>query len=386
MKLFSFGKEKEKLTLIFDIQSSVVRGALIQGMRSGTPNILHSCIIHVPYRPNSGSSYLIKRTLRAMSDVLDDAYRYIHKLDKKIFSKSLDEIHVVLSSPWITSQARIVSIEKDKEIKVYEENIQEIIDQQRKSIVDDTTSFTVIEEKVFDVRLNGYSITDWEEKTAKFLEISYTSSYANKNIVEKIQSICEHQVPKSRIHFHSSLLLQYLGMQNIYENTQNYVIVYLHGELTDTVVVKHGFPVFFGSYPFGVQTLIRKIAKNTKVDTGTAESMLSLLIGNHTDTANFESTKNIIEDITNGWKDDLKKMIDATISKDGAGYDMIVSSRTHEDYFLQCVRGTYERARVQSLSSSMISAKVPFSSEAEHIRLLALYASALSDIKTIAHQ
>lgn len=377
------GKEKEKLTLIFDIQSSVVRGALVQGLHKGTPSILHSCIIHVPFRSNSGSSYLIKRTMKAVSDVLEDAHGYISGLDKNIYSKKLDAIHFVLSSPWVTSQARVVSIQKGEEIEVSQKTIQQIVDEERVKAVSDASLLAVVEEKVFDVRLNGYSVSNWQDKSAKDIEVSYTSSYANKSVTEKFKSSCYNYISKSDIHFHSSLLLQYMGLQNIYENTSDYCIVYLHGELTDTVVVRHGFPVFFGSFPFGVQTLIRKIAKNAKVDIGTAESMLALLIGDHTDVANFEATKTIIEDVTNGWRDELKKMLSKNVDTSSSNYDFIVSSRTHEDYFLLCVRQMYTKAHVQSLSSDMVQRKVPFSNKAEHIRLLALYAAALIDTQPI---
>lgn len=379
-------KEKEKLTLIFDIQSSVVRGALVSGMRGRRPSIIHSCIIHVPFRTSAGSSYLIKRTMKAVSDVLEDTHRFMHSLDKKIHDRSLSEVHFVLSSPWITSQAQVVSINKKHEVKVDEDIVQQIIDTQREKMDSDENILAVIEEKVFDVRLNGYSVEDWKDKDAENIEVSYTSSYANKHVVDKFADECVRFISKSHINFHSTLLLQYMGISNIYEHTHNYCIIYLHGELTDIVVVKNGFPIFFGSFPFGVLTLIRKIAKNTKTDTGTAESMLSLLIGNHTDTANFESTKNIIDEITNGWKGELKKMLFSNIGELGIGYDIIVSSRTHEDYFLSCIRSIYQKARVQSLSSDLVQEKVSFSNKGEHIRLLALYASALTDIKPIARQ
>lgn len=383
MKLFSFGGNKEKITLILDIQSSVVRGALVRGIEKGTPSILHSCIIHVPYRANSGSSYLIKKTVSSVSEVFDDAFRYISTLDKKVFADKLDSVHFALSSPWITSIARVVSIEEDSEVNIDKKLIQKIINTEREKIATDANILSVIEEKVFDVRLNGYSISDWEDKDAKDIEISYTSSYASQNVIDKLRDCCHHRISKSRIYFHSSLLLQYLGLQNIYDNTQNYCIVYLHGELTDTVVVRRGFPVFFGSFPFGVQTLIRKLAKNAKVEEGTAESMLSILTNNHADMANFESNQKIINEVNSGWQDQLKKILSSEIDTEILESDFIVSSRTHEDFFISSVRQIFTKARVQSLSSDLVQSKVPFSNDSDHIRLLALYASALTSVKTI---
>jgi len=383
MKLFSFGNKKEKITLILDIQSSVVRGALVGGIEKGTPAILHSCIVYVPFRADSGSSYLIKRTLDAVSHVLQDSKMFIDSLDKNIYSRKIIDLHFVLSSPWITSIAKVVSITEDEERNVDEKLIQKIIKDERMKSEDSESLLTAIEEKVFDVRLNGYSIGEWQEKDAKNIEVSYTSSYANKNIIEKFRSHCSNYISKSKIQFHSSLLLQYMGLQNIYLSTQNYCIVYLHGELTDTVLVRQGFPVFFGSFPFGVQTLIRKISKNAKVDDGTAESMLSLLVSNNIDSVGFEANIDIINDVTKGWKDNLIKILASEVSDKESKYDFIVVSRTHEDYFISIVRQIFSKARVQSLSSDLVQSKVPFTNNSDHIRLLALYASAISSMTPI---
>lgn len=386
MKLFSFGGTKKDLTLIFDIQSSVVRGALVEDIHSN-PSIIHSCIIYVPHRPTVGGSYLIKRTLKAVSDVMEDMGRFISYLDKGHYEKKIQDIHFVLSSPWITSQAHTIAVKKDKEDTVDEGFIKEVMEEERKKMFKNDSSLVVIEEKVFDIRLNGYSIEEWKDKKANVIEASYTSSYASRMVIDKFRDSVEHFVHKSHIYFHSSLLLQYIGLKNIYNNEHmNYCIVYLHGELTDTVVVKNGSPTFFGSFPFGVQTLIRKIARNTKTDVGTAESMLSLFLGNHVDQENFASNAEIIKDVTNGWKKELTAILASQPEVNSSEFDIIVSSRTHEDYFISSIRQIYTKSRVQSLSTELVQSKVPFLNNVDHIRLLALYSSAIGTMSSINNQ
>ncbi len=383
MKLFSFGGTRKDLTLVFDIQSSVVRGALVEDI-STSPSIIHSCIIYVPHRPTVGGSYLIKRTLKAISDVMEDMNKFIFYLDKKIYEKKIRDVHFVLSSPWISSQAHLIKVGREKVDTIDEGFIKDVLAEERKKMFSNDSSLITIEEKVFDIRLNGYSVAEWKDRRASSIEASYTSSYASNNIIEKFKESVSHFVHKSHIFFHSSLLLQYVGLKNIYKNEHaNYCIVYLHGELTDTVVVKNGSPIFFGSFPFGVQTLVRKIARNTKTDVGTAESMLSLFVGDHVDEKNFESNANIIKEVTSGWKKSLTDILASQPEVNSSDFDIIVSSRTHEDFFISSIRQIYTRSRVQSLSSELVQSKVPFLNNSEHIRLLALYASAIGSIDSM---
>src|SRR5579872_6693627 len=115
MSLFS-SKNPEKLILILDVQSSIVRGSLVLTKDGALPNVIFTYNANIPWKPHTDSSYLIKVTLKAVAETLDACVRSLHLAHaSEHIPKKLTAIHFALSSPWIVSQAKTLTSNFSKE-------------------------------------------------------------------------------------------------------------------------------------------------------------------------------------------------------------------------------------------------------------------------------
>ncbi len=367
------------MILILDVQSSVVRGSLVS-LETGTrPEILFTYSTDIHYRNYSDSNHLIKMTLEAVSEIVKVIEHYTNTLEEKNRRK-IHSIHFALSSPWLVSQARIIEVAFPKVTRITRAYILDLIKKERDKLMTlKDEPLTVIEEKVFDVRLNGYSVDVWEGKETKDLEISFAISIAGTSMIESLINKCSGLVREKNILFHSSLLLQYIGLQIIFPTNDNYSLINIHGELTDCVVVKRHSCASFGSISCGTRPLLRKIALESKIDEHAADSLVTLYTGGQLDASHSRESIGIIKKISDVWLNDLKKIY--TSDKDGLSPPafIMLSAYAHDDFYVKILSQASPTTQVKALSVDDIARVVSFADNVERRRLSGLYALALSN-------
>jgi hypothetical protein len=383
--LFS-NKAHGKMILVLEVQSSIARSSLLW-YRDGQPAYV-LCVDErvIPFKPNVGTPYFIKMTLRALGETIDETMRRLHVIRHDGKHKDMphrpEEVHYILSSPWIASQARTLSMTFEKNTTITREKINEILVSERKKLVPETEGpLETVEEKIFDVRLNGYSVSTWEGKQTKMLDVAYVVTVGGADTIRRFREIGERIVRQSKIRFHSSLLLQYASIMTAMPTLTTYTLVHIHGELTDVLSVKHGSCTFFGSYPMGISSIIRKIASATKTDIQTADSLLSLYLGNKLDEEHMKKISPIMEDMSSGWSGELRKLFKEASLVGPIDSETIITARAHEDFFVKSYRTIHPEGHVEAWSSSDIMPNVVFESAVHRLRGVSAYAIALREIE-----
>ena len=384
--MFSFSKKAiSKLNLILDIKSSIVRGSLVLMIDNELPNIVWSNTIDVPYKAGSDSSYLLSEAVKAVGKVTTLAHTYI--LDKHIgieLPKKISLIHIVLSSPWIISEARTVSRKFDIDTKIKRSFIQDIINEERAKLIGESHEVMIgIEEKICDVRLNGYSIQCWEGNVAKNLEVSFALSLASKTAIQNFKDACvKSGLHGARIDFHSSLLLQHIGINSVLALQEPYLLLHPHGELTDIVLADNESCILFGSYPIGVRTIERNLMKSLKISESTADSMLSIYEDGHTDelhgSKDVESIQLAMKDWINCYKD-----ISKLIPENHKPVRCIVSSRNHEFLFKKLFGENNPEIVTELLPRDKVFELVKIQPLVEKLRLTVFYIIAIQGLETL---
>ncbi|MEK7646568.1 MAG: hypothetical protein AAB381_02640 [Patescibacteria group bacterium] len=381
--LFS-SKHDSQVTLVLDIQTSIVRAALVRFGNKTPPEFLYIHSIPLPFKPNVSSGYLVKITLRAITDVIQNILQEVSVRNSTFPAQPLRIVHThcILSSPWIVSRARTISLRLPKNTKVTKEVVDTHVAVERNELLkNDTENLSVVEEKIFDVRLNGYSVPSWEGRMTRELEISYVVSVAGTRIVKSLRELVQHATSTKQIDFHSSLLLQHIGIQKIMPDRSEYALIHVHGELTDIIVIKKHSCTFFGSYPLGTQGIIRKIARATKTDERTAESLLSLYMGDHLDDSHAQATQKIVSDISRGWIHDLEKLLSQSGTSPSLPENIIISAHAHDAYFIQALESSYPHIHITPLSLEHIAPHVRFARQNERLRILGLCVEAINSIE-----
>ncbi len=383
---FSNKKGERNIVLILDIQSSVVRGSLVIVSKTEQPRVIFTHSADINFRSGDSDSLLIKATLDKIRETIQFAQRFLHHKESVIqytgIRKKITAIHYVLSSPWIVSEAKVLSKKFDKETEITQKYVCDLIAEDREKMASSTTEpLQVIEQKIFDVRLNNYSICDWEGKMTKVLDVSFTVSVAGKRMVENFIDQCLHIVRSNRIHFHSSLLLQYIGIEKILEPGQNYCLIHVHGDETDVSIVKQKACIFFGSFSIGVRTIVGKISQLSNLGEQTADSLITLYTGGKLE--DDQNTKNIesISTVSKEWFSKLKEILMVPKLDIKPPMSVIVTAWTHEDLFVKLIKDAISGVSVYILSIDDLIAKVSFDGASEKRRLTALHAIAIHSLE-----
>ena len=332
---------KGELILILDLQSSMVRSSLVYlNPNSHTAEIIFSDIVEIPHKKHANSGYVIKMALKAVSETVTNVLRFIsrrkHEDKDNILPHHIDSVHFALSSPWIISQAKVLSLKFGKPTTVTRKGIMNLIEKERQDLVsDDSDKFDIIEEKIFDVSLNGYSVSSWEKKMADELEVSYAMSVAGTAMIERLRSTCDNVVRRSRIHFHSSMLLLYMGIRAENIGGSSYMINHIHGELSDIAVIERNSCAFFGSYQLGVNSIRRKISEKTKMREQSADSLMSLTTGGHLDDSDVSKKEKPVEDMQHGWVGEFDKLLKNASYTKPLPKKAYVVALSHPEFFIR---------------------------------------------------
>jgi hypothetical protein len=379
-------KPQEEVVLILDIQSAVVRGSLvklrIENKPVDKPLILFTYNANIPYKAHTDSTFLIKMTLRAVEETVGATLRHLHIRNEssKVHFK-IEAVHYALSSPWIVSEAKMLSMPLLRETKITRQFVLGLIEKERAKLIGSPTEpIRVIEEKIFDVALNGYSVSDWEGRSTKKLDVAFTSSVAGTRMIEHFVRECSHAVKANKVIFHSSLLLQHMAVEKMFPNKENYTIIHAHGEITDVAIIRKHSCAYFGSFPFGVRNLIRKIAVASHTEESAADSLLTLYTGGHLDETHGKESRATIERIALGWVSDLKKLFTETKLNVPPPLSIVFSAWGHDDFFVRILKDSYPKIPITLLSIDDMNTYLSYDPLAERRRLPALYSIALNGL------
>ncbi|MEN9913214.1 MAG: hypothetical protein RLY66_622 [Candidatus Parcubacteria bacterium] len=382
-----FSRTNGTLTLILDVQSSIVRGTLIHMHPEGKPRVIFTHNVGISYKPHARSGYLVKAALAAIEEIVGESLRFISQIHsikdpRHNLPRNISTVHYVLASPWVVSQAKTVTQSFKKETPVTKAYILKLIGEERaKMSGKDEHDIRVIEEKIFDVRLNGYSVASWESRTTTQLEISFVSSLAGGRMIERFIQACDRAVGKRSVMFHSSLFLQHLAIEKVVPDRASYALVHIHGELTDVAIMHAHSCIFFGSYPFGAHTIVRTIARELKISEQTADSTLNLISQGALDATRVKKQTVIVENMSNGWIGEFRKLLKMNPSASGIPHHVIISARAHEDFFMESFKKAYPQSTLEVLDFESIRKLVDYENSVEKLRLTGLYIIAIHSME-----
>jgi len=373
-------KEKEELILILDLQSAMVRVSLLRIAGTSLPEIIFTNSKKIPYRTRVDAGHLIKMAIELVHELIGSALIFT-KIPQNIgedHNKHISRIEFVLSSPWGISQARTIKRQFDKETFMSSHVVNEILSSENKNLGKQFgENITVFEQKVFEVKLNGYSVSSWQDKKTNEICISYGFSVAGKETIKNLIDLGESLIPHVKIGFHSALLLQYTGSKIVLDDPASYALVHIHGESTDIAIVEDHICNIFDHFPIGFNSIIRNIAHITKNTPSAVDSLISLYIGGHIDTTQDRVSEKAIEDASLVWVNELKQVLSKTNVKDGFISKIMVSSRIHENFFVRCLEKNMNGGEIGALSLETIKSFINFDRKTEQSRSMGLYAIAI---------
>lgn len=344
-----------KLWALIDIQSGLVRGSMI--LFTPTPQVVYKTKHILKHRGAVSSEYVTKMAVKGVTEA---AYMLARegfaRAREAGFSGTLEGIQYVVSSPWVLSQTETVRFDYPEPTAISGKLIDDIVEtaqQQLQKKIGDPHSVT-IEKKIFEIKLNGYPVTETKGKTAKHLQVSCALSVSSQSVLDRFRAAAAHSLHPKHEQFHSSLILEYIGLREILHEYREYMSVHIHSELTDLIVVKNGICHFIASFPSGVSTIIRKCAKNLHETEDGADSTLTLLDGGKLTPEDEARVRPVIDAIGKGWIHDLMTTLGHAGERSVIPKNIVLSSHSHYALFDRLIKNIPEYGfNVTALDSNM---------------------------------
>jgi len=375
---------KPEIILIIDLQSSAVRGTLVYCSEK-SPYVLSTHKVLVTQRA-SETAALIQATLKGVQQVTEAAQKEIHTLltlkEYQGLPRKISRIHFVMCAPWIVSQAKTVRKSAEKDFQVTKKYIFALIDKERSGFLPKANfPVTIVEEKISEVRLNGYAVSDWENKLCKELEISFIVSVAGETMVQSLSAVVAKHVPVRKHCFHSSLLLQTIGIHSNFENISSYVLIHIHGNFTDIAVVKELSCAYFGTCELGDNGILDDISKNANLDLRASASAMSLYGTAGLDEIHAKKDIKIVEESMLKWVKNVFEML----AKEYPAVmpltmPITVSSLMSSAAYSAALRAKFPDLPVIELKKEEMSNDILFSAKAERLNINILEVSAIHSL------
>ena len=287
MNLF---RDKHKSTapvIIFDIRSGSIGAALITFKTGGVPTVLHSIRTPISFQKEIRPDLFLKRMLGTLEGVaLELEQKGIAKLDRGLFGpKKIGQILCVFSSPWYTSQNKILTIERKKSFTVSTDFIGKMLSKAKKHFeksVEENEATKhirnpqVIESNVIYTTLNGYKTSNPYGRKANSVEIAVFFSLISCDVSKMVTEVFEKVFNTREISFHSFALTSFSVIRDIFHAEENFLIMDISGEITDISLIREGVLLETVSFPIGKFSMLRRIAYALKTIPEEAHSLVRL--------------------------------------------------------------------------------------------------------------
>lgn len=192
----------------------------------------------------------------------------------------LSRMYVTCSAPWGKTVTQTVSYTDEDEFKVTDEIIRDLIKDADEEIGQahtgdetDTRTLTVVERATIDVRVNGYSVHTPVGIKGIEVSLSHISGLIPNDVLDAINEAHQKFFPETAITTHTSMLILYLVIQDLFPHTESLLAVDVTGEATEFGVIENGLLVDTAYAPYGTNTLVRDVVERTGKTTADVTSV-----------------------------------------------------------------------------------------------------------------
>lgn len=338
MSFFSFSKKnKQKYSLLFDIRGDSVVSAIVKISGTESPEIIYSNNIPVVMREEIDTQRYTAFIMKGLGASVDDVYKNgvvktLKTLDK---GAKIEDIHIILSSPWVLSQSKDIVIKKDKEFKIDQNLLKKIIQSEETSVLtsdifstkesDKKIGTEVIEEKIIQSRLNGYKVNSVFQKSVSELELNLLVSVSNTSFIKDMKTSIGKIFGQNKIFFHSFLLCGFSVIRDIYPYKNDFIFIDVGAETTDVCVVTDDVIHKIYSYSLGKNDIIRKISEKTGNPYDMAVSLLNMQCSGNCDEKQIGRNETALNEVILEWTEELYRIFDTLISRNNIPKDIFFS-------------------------------------------------------------
>lgn len=273
--------------VIFDINSDNIGVSIIESDQSKKLPITvfsHRVHMRIPKLAPSTAGYTRHMREALFSASLILSRDGLEALGLHNSHARIGKILVTCASPWSYTISRNVHYESEKEIEVTRDLIDDLVKSAESEITTQIQSekndahdlFEVVERATVDVRINDYSIQNPVGLRGTSVSLAHITGLVPTDIIKAVYEVQEKIFPNVEIHAHTSLLVLYCVLRDLFPETESLCIINVAPETTELGIVEGGTLIESTTILSGTSTLVRQLAdslKKTEIEIG---SLLTL--------------------------------------------------------------------------------------------------------------
>ena len=348
MGVFGFLNKKEKTSIIFDINSGSIGGAIIKHYTDKNPEIIAVERINV--------NYLMDVDIDAFLRCARESFKKVSgKLAKK-FSGKIDSALCVFSSPWQISKTGVIKVVEKHPVEITENFLEKLLEKEMGIFKDNlrgSRKLKIIERKITQFKLNGYLVKNPIGKIASSIEARAYVGAADKKLKESIDKNILENFGISDVSFHTFPFVAFNILKYTINAEEGMLFASVSGEITDVLLIRGNIPEKIASFSFGKNGLLRKISKSFGISINESQSIFEAWAKGHSNKKINKKMFEIMEDFKKEWHIFFKKVLE----------DMAESSQLPRNIFFvggEFLTKELKKNAGKDLSSRLIVLSKPF--------------------------
>lgn len=186
-----------------------------------------------------------------------------------------------LASPFLVSQTKIINYSQDNQF-VFTPKILDSITRREaeyfRSRNESGEQFNLIENKIMQIKLDGYELAQPFGHKVNQLTLAQFLSGSSASQLNKIRHAIASQSHNDEIEFHSYAFSAFSALRDGLGGQKNFLAIDVGGELTDIFISMDGVLLENISFPYGLNSIIRRIAVAQGTFQNEAKSQLALYV------------------------------------------------------------------------------------------------------------
>jgi hypothetical protein len=245
------------ITPIFTIESGKVSGALVAFNKNKNPEELYASEVVLPFQEKLSVDRLELAVISSLKKVVEE-------LAIKGLSKSKGGVTpsvIIVGSPWYGSENKTITSNEKSPVLIKEALFDKLISQEVEAFEKSRNlgeNAVVLEKKVTNITLNGYTTNSPMGKKARDIRFSLYLSLTSSEFKKKVENAIHHSFSKGVLAWHTFPFVLFGGLQ-LQNSSKDFIVVNADAEVSEVLITRNGTLAESVSFPYGTTTFIRRV-------------------------------------------------------------------------------------------------------------------------------
>jgi hypothetical protein len=299
MSFFSFRKKESSLSLVFDIRDTSITVAVAKFYFDNKPEIFSCQNFKINFSKPINYDKYISVLLKTMEDSVVSVTRDLVKVGNK---ERISNYYMFFGSPWCISQSKVIRIEKDRPFLIDEKLLRQVLSKEEENLIQriDSSSeeknWMVMEEKIIQLKLNGYKVNKIYDRKAEKVEMEFLVSFIPKEIQDKINEPLRSKIKENS---NSTILSSFSFLRDLFLDKNDFIYFDINESITDLYIVRGDVLEGVSSFPIGQSDIIKEISAKSNLSIDIITSKINIKYQGNCDEKTSDEVDSLIE---NGFK------------------------------------------------------------------------------------